>query len=151
MSHTVEIKDLLIRDLAALGRAAVRLGLELVMDQTSYRWFGTVVGDHPLPTGFSNQDMGKCEHAIRIPDNPEAYEIGIVTRRDGLPGYALHWDFWNGGYGLTDRIGQDGELLRQAYALEVTLGHLTAMNHCVLNQTQLEDGSIELELGQIGA
>jgi hypothetical protein len=151
MSHTVEIKDLLIRDLAALGRAATRLGLELVMGQTNYRWYGTVVGDHPFPTGFTNQDIGKCEHAIRIPNQPDAYEIGIVTRRDGLPGYALHWDFWNGGYGLTDRIGQDGELLRQAYALEVTLGHLTTMNHCVLNQTQLEDGSIELELGQIGA
>ena len=97
MSHTVEIKDLLIRDLAALGRAAVRLGLELVMDQTSYRWFGTVVGDQPLPTGFSNPDMGKCEHAIRIPDNPEAYAIGIVTRLDGLPGYALPCALWNCG------------------------------------------------------
>jgi hypothetical protein len=106
MSHTVEIKDLLIRDLAALGRAATRLGLELVMGQTNYRWYGTVVGDHPLPTGFTSQDIGKSEHAIRIPNQPDAYEIGIVTRRDGLPGYALHWDFWNGGYGLTDRIGQ---------------------------------------------
>lgn len=84
MSHTVEIKDLLIRDLAALGRAATRLGLELVMGQTNYRWYGTVVGDHPFPTGFTNQDIGKCEHAIRIPNQPDAYEIGIVTRRDGL-------------------------------------------------------------------
>jgi hypothetical protein len=151
MSHTVEIKDLLIRDLPALSRAAQRLGLELVPNQTTYRWYGRSVGDHPLPEGFTKEEMGQCEHAIRIPNNPHAYEIGIVTRRDGQPGYALHWDFWNGGYGLAERIGEEGERLRQAYALEVTLGQLEAMNHCVLSQTQLEDGSIELELGQIGA
>ena len=151
MSHTVEISNLLIRDLEALKRAGERLGLEFAPHQTTYRWYGRSVGDHPLPIGFTTEEMGHCEHALRIPNNDTAYEIGIVTRRDGQPGYALHWDFWNGGYGLTDKIGESGERLRQAYALEVTLGQLTGMNHCVLSQTQLEDGSIELELGQIGA
>jgi hypothetical protein len=151
MSHTVEITNLLIRDLDALKRAGERLGLEFVSNQTTYRWYGRSVGDHPLPTGFTKEEMGFCEHALRIPNNDQAYEIGIVTRRDGQPGYALHWDFWNGGYGLTEKIGQEGERLRQAYALEVTLGQLAAMNHCLLSHTQNEDGSIELELGQIGA
>jgi len=151
MSHTVEITNLLIRDLDALRRAGERLGLEFIPQQTTYRWYGHSVGDYPLPIGFTKEEMGHCEHALRIPNNNKAYEIGIVTRRDGQPGYALHWDFWNGGYGLTDKIGKEGELLRQAYALEVTLGQLAGMNHCVLNQTQHEDGSIELELGQIGA
>jgi len=151
MSHTVEITNLLIRDLEALKRAGERLGLEFVPHQTTYRWYGYSVGDHPLPIGFTKSDMGHCEHALRIPDNDTAYEIGIVTRRDGQPGYALHWDFFNGGYGLTEKIGEAGELLRQAYALEVTLGQLAGMNHCVLSQTHHEDGSIELELGQIGA
>lgn len=151
MSHTVEITNLLIRDLNALQRAAERLGLAFVANQRTYRWYGYSVGDHPLPIGFTKEEMGQCEHALRIPNNDTAYEIGIVTRRDGQPGYALHWDYYRGGYGLTDKIGEEGERLRQAYALEVTLGQLAEMNHCVLSQTQLADGSIELELGQIGA
>jgi len=36
------------------------------------------------------------------------------------------------------------------YALEVTLGTIEQMHHCVVEQTQLADGSIELVLAQQG-
>ena len=78
MSHIAEV-NLLVQDLDALQRARHRLGLELVRHQQTYRWYGTSVGDHPLPTGFAKDDLGTCEHAIRIPGNDHAYEIGIVT------------------------------------------------------------------------
>jgi len=87
---------------------------------------------------------------IRIPGNDRAYEIGIVTRRYGKPGYALLWDFYQGGYGLVGRVGAQAERLQQMYALEVTLGTIEQMNYCVIAQTQIADGSIELVLAQQG-
>ena len=149
MSHIAEV-NLLVQDLNALQRACHRLGLELVRGQQTYRWYGMSVGDHPLPTGFAKDDLGTCEHAIRIPGNDHAYEIGIVTRRDGKPGYVLLWDFYRGGFGLVDHVGEHAERLQQVYALEVTLGTIEQMNHCVIDQYQLPDGSIELVLAQQG-
>ncbi|MBA5867510.1 MAG: DUF1257 domain-containing protein [Nitrospira sp. CR1.3] len=149
MSHIAEV-NLLVQDLNALQRACRRLGLELVRGQQTYRWYGRSVGDHPLPVGFAKDELGTCEHAIQIPGNDHAYEIGIVTRRDGKPGYVLLWDFYQGGYGLVDRVGENAERLQQLYALEVTLGTIEEMNHCVVEQNQLADGSIELVLAQQG-
>ncbi len=150
MSHIAEV-NLLVQDLAALARACQRLKLEFVPNQTSYRWYGRSVGDHPLPTGFTTEELGRCEHAIRVPGNDMAYEIGVVSRRDGKPGYVLLWDFYRGGYGLMDYVGEGACQLQQAYALEVTLQTVATMNHCVIGQTQLEDGSIVLDLAQQGA
>lgn len=149
MSHIAEV-NLLVQDLNALQRACQRLGLELMRHQQSYRWYGRSVGDYSLPTGFRKDELGRCEHAIRIPGNDQAYEIGIVTRRDGKPGYVLLWDFYQGGYGLVDRVGENAERLQQLYALEVTLDTIEQMNHCVVDQYQLADGSIELVLAQQG-
>jgi hypothetical protein len=56
-----------------------------------------------------------------------------------------------GGYGLVEHVGEQAERLQQMYALEVTLGTIEQMNHCVLEQTHLADGSIELLLAQQGA
>lgn len=119
MSHVGDM-EVHIKDLVALEAAAKRLGLELVKGQTTYKWFGHSVGDYPLPAGFEKADLGKCEHVLRIPGNSQAYEIGVVRRRDGKPGFQLLWDFWKGGYGLTDKVGESGGLLKQAYAIETT-------------------------------
>ena len=150
MSHIAEV-NLLVQDLNALARAAQRLGLELVRHQETYRWYGVSMRDDPLPTGFAKEDLGKGEHAIRIPGDQRAYEIGIVTQRDGKPGYALLWDCYQGGFGLVEHVGEQAERLRQRYALEVTLGAIEQMNHCVIEQTHLADGSIELLLAPQGA
>lgn len=119
MSHIGDM-EVHIKDLAALEAAASRLGLELVKGQTAYKWYGRSVGDYPLPAGFAAEDLGKCEHALRIPGDNKAYEIGVVKRRDGKPGFQLLWDFWQGGFGLTAKIGETGGLLKQAYAIEAT-------------------------------
>jgi hypothetical protein len=111
MSHIAEV-NLLVQDLNALHRACHRLGLELVRGQRTYRWYGRSVGDYPLPVGFAKNELGTCEHAIRIPGNDRAYEIGIVTRRDGKPGYALLWDFYQGGYGLVEPVASQCTIIQ---------------------------------------
>ena len=116
MSHVVSM-ELEIRDLDALKDACKMLGLELVIGQKTFKWYGQHVGDYPLPEGFTTHDMGKCEHAIRIPDNKSAYEIGVARRRDGQPGYVLLWDFWAGGMGMQAKVGKDGGLMKQAYVI----------------------------------
>ncbi len=150
MSHvaTIEIE---IRDLDALARAAKRCGLEFVKDQTTYIWYGRSVGDYPLPEGFTEKDLGRCLHALRVPPSELSkgqktrppYEVGVVERRDGKPGYMLQWDFYAGGYGLEKRVGKDCQRLRQAYGIEVAKAQAQRKGFRVTEQV-LADGSVDL-------
>jgi hypothetical protein len=116
LSHVASI-ELEIRDLEALGKAAKSLGLELVRNQKTYRWFGRSVGDS------------------------RAYEIGVVKRRDGRPGYTLLWDFWSRGMGMQDVVGDDGNKLKQAYSTQVTKSYWQKKGYRV-SETRKEDGSV---------
>lgn len=120
MSHVAKV-DIEVKDLAALKNACSALGLELVEGQKQYRWFGRSVGDYPLPAGFTKDDLGKCDHAIRIPGNARAYEIGVVARKDGKAGFHLLWDSWLGGYGMQNRVGQGCKTLKQHYGVQVAI------------------------------
>ena len=111
MSHVAKI-ELEINDLDALKAACQRLGMEFRCGQTSYAWYGEYVGDYPLPEGLTVRDLGKCDHAIHVPD--AAYEVGIL-RRDKK--YLLLWDFWGEG-GLERVLGHNAGRLKQAYAIE---------------------------------
>lgn len=122
MSHVAEI-DVFIKDLEALDKACQAMGLELVRGQKTYKWYGHSVGDYPLPQGFTEKDLGKCSHAIRIPGNREAYEVGVVERRDGRPGYQLLWDFWAGGHGMVEKMGDQGCHLKKEYATQLAVKH----------------------------
>ncbi len=104
MSHVVNI-DLSISSLEALDDACKELGLELIQNQKTYRWFGQFVGDSPLPAGFTQADLGKCEHAIRVKGNSQAYEIGLVRSKTNPKEYHLLFDYWAGGGGLVEKIG----------------------------------------------
>ena len=111
MSHVARI-ELEINDLDSLKAACKSLGLEFVPDQKTFAWYGQHVGDYPLPDGFTLEDMGRCNHAIRVPG--AQYEIGVVKRRGK---YTLLWDFWEDG-GLETVLGKGAGKLKQAYALE---------------------------------
>lgn len=143
MSHVTTI-DLEIKDLPSLAAACKRIGLELVEGQETYRWYGTSVGDYPLPEGFTVEDLGHCEHAIRLPGKAKAYEIGVVKRRDGKQGYTLLWDFWNGGRGMEAVAGEDGCHIKQAYATEVATKEARRQGFRVTEQ-KLDNGTVQLQ------
>lgn len=142
MSHVVTI-NMELTDLESLKAACKAMGLEFVDGQTTYKWFGQSVGDYPLPEGFAAEDLGKCEHAIRIPGNSRAYEIGVTRRRDGKAGYTMLWDFWAGGYGLKNAVGEEGIKLRREYAAAVSTRKLQSQGYRV-HTNRLESGRIVL-------
>lgn len=129
MSHvaTVEIE---FKDLAALKAAVERIGLEWREGQKTFKWYGRFMNDYhgqdaAVTQGYDPQDFGKCEHAIGVPGNSRAYEIGVVPSKSGS-GYALLFDYWNGGHGLMEKVSsaidktkQGIGKLAQAYATEV--------------------------------
>ena len=118
MSHVATI-SVIIKDLSSLKKACDKLGLELMIGQKKYKWWGTSVGDFPLPDGYTAEDLGKCEHAIRVKGKPGAYEIGVVPSRKNPGSYELLWDFYAGGQGLEAAVGKDAQLLSQRYSVEV--------------------------------
>jgi hypothetical protein len=137
----------MVTDLDALEAAAEKLGLEMVRGQKTYRWWGHSVGDYPLPAGFHSDELGKCQHALRVKNNPGAYEVGIVERRDGEPGYTLLWDFYSGGYGLQEKVGAGACKLQQEYAVEVAKKYWLAQGWQVTEERK-EDGTVTLNAAQ---
>ena len=146
MSHVATV-DLEVKDMECLAKAAARCGLVMKVNQPTYRWYGRSVGDYPLPAGFAAEDLGRCEHALSIPGDGDAYEIGVVRRRDGKPGYCLLWDFFAGGYGLQAKVGENCAKLKQAYAAEVAIRQARMQGYRV-NEQQQADGSLRLTLSK---
>ena len=142
MSHVATI-EVDILDLDALAVAGKKIGMELRRGQRTYRWWGHSVGDYPLPKGFTAAELGKCDHALSILGNNQAYEIGVVRRKDGKPGWALLWDFYAGGKGLEAVVGKDASKLRQRYAAEVAIKNARRQGFRVTEQMG-QDGKIKL-------
>ena len=111
MSHISKI-ELEIQSLEDLKLACKRLGFIFQENQQTYQWYGRFVGDSPIPEGISIDDLGKCDHAIKVPEC--TYEIGVVKRGSK---YILLWDSWHTG-GLAKKIGPDAGILKQAYTIE---------------------------------
>lgn len=109
MSHVMEIRTR-VRNLSALVIACRRLGWRFVEGQQRYAWYGTLVGDAPLPQGVRKEELGACDHAIRVPK--ASYEIGVKLMSDG--DYTLLCDTWPCG-GLPRDVSDQ---LTQAYVLE---------------------------------
>ena len=97
MSHISKI-ELEINDLPALIGACESMGFIFAENQKTFKWY--------------RSKPGKCDHAIRIPG--AEYEIGVV--QDGNGKYSLQCDFYD--YRLRKAIGENGGLLKQAYAIE---------------------------------
>jgi len=141
-----------VRDLDALEAACATLGLELCRGQKVYNWYGRSVGDTALPVGFTKEELGKCEHAIRIKgtklngqiNNSLPYEIGLVSRRDGKAGHALMWDTWQGGHGLVEKVGENAGRLRQEYACEVAVRIAKRQGFRIVKKQVRSDGSISI-------
>jgi hypothetical protein len=112
MSH-IETGNFKYKDLEALEQAAKEFGAEFVRGKTKYGWYGTSVGDYPIPNGFVVADLGHCDHVIRLKGC--SYEIGVVsldadgspTRRTQKPHshYGTLYDFWGVGQQLKSTFG----------------------------------------------
>jgi len=111
LSHVSKI-ELEIQSLEDLKLACKRLGFTFIDNQQTYQWYGRWVGDSPLPEGINIDDLGKCDHAIKVPEC--AYEIGVVKRGSK---YILLWDSWHKG-GLEQKIGKEAGILKQSYTIE---------------------------------
>ena len=167
MSHVAKV-DVEITNLDDLAAACKRIGLELVRGQQTYEWYGRSMGDGSIPEGFSAEDLGTCDHAIRIPEGhpihetfERPYEIGVCKRRDGKPGFTLLWDYFCGGFGLWEFLGTkrtpdksladgweyDGQMpkLKQAYAICAAQRVAAQRGFRIQEQTQ-QDGSVRMFL-----
>lgn len=140
MSHVAEI-ELDIKDEDCLRAAAIEIGLE-VREKNTYKWYGRHVGDYPVPEGFTIEDLGKCDFALGIPGNTEAYEIGVVRRPDGIK---MVWDFWAGGHGLLNAIGgKKGERLCQEYGVQVAIKEAKRLGAKYISRELNENGEVEI-------
>ncbi len=110
MSHVTTIERNERFDIAVLMQMCKNQAWEWREGQRTYKWFGRYMGDYPLPTGFTKEELGHCSHAIRIPG--AQYEIGVIQKNGK---WTLLWDFWQGGYGLQEKIGKNGGLLKRSY------------------------------------
>ncbi|MEL7640007.1 MAG: hypothetical protein AAGU21_10230 [Solidesulfovibrio sp.] len=128
MSHVSKI-EIIINDLSSLKRACQRLGFDFVEGQTTYAWYGRLVApaNTSLPEGVLESDLGKCDHAIRIPN--AQYEVGVLSRNGR---WLLLADFWDSR--LRNAIGEDGGLLKQAYAIERTVQEAKRRRYRVVEQ-----------------
>jgi hypothetical protein len=115
MSHVVSIQTL-ITDLDALRQAVAELGCTWHQGVKEYRWWGRSAGDYPIPAGFKAEDLGKCEHMIAVPG--AEFQIGVVRRRDGKPGWTLLYDFYGRrGQPIHDHLGEGLKKLSQRYTV----------------------------------
>lgn len=124
MSHTAKIQELKIRNLDALDRAAAELGIELVRGQKTYKTYSTQ----------------KCDHALHLKGNREAYEIGVVADKQEAGTYDLMQDTFAGGHGMVAIVGgPDCGKLKQSYAAQLALEHYQQEGWNV-TETRTEDG-----------
>jgi len=115
MSHVTTIDPHEHYDIPALKQMCKNQGWEWLEGQKTYKWFGKHVGDYPLPTGFTVEEMGTCDHAIRVPG--ANYEIGVVQKNGQ---WKPIYDFWDGSLKrklCADQSGENAGLLKQAYGV----------------------------------
>lgn len=114
MSHVVRI-ELEIKSLQALNQACKKLGCELIKDKKTYEWWGRHEGDYPLPEGMTKEQMGKCDHAIKVPG--ANWEIGLVKQEDGKS-YRPIYDFYGSqGKKIESICGEKLGKLKGAYTI----------------------------------
>lgn len=143
MSHVVTV-SVEIRDLEAVKRLCANLGWQFKENQNTYKWYGRWVGDYQeadsaINQGVPVQDLGKCDHAVSVPNC--GYELGLKKVGEE---YKLLWDFWDPT--LKEAMGgAKGERFCQEYGLAlVTLE--AERNGYSWSSTKLENGSYEVEI-----
>lgn len=127
MSHVASVKCYVV-DLDALEAVAKDLGFELVRGAESYAWWGHWVNDFSggvaaVSNGHDPKTFGTCKHKLRRADHHEGmYEIGLVPRLDGKPGFELLYDnYGTGGHAIEQKAGKNLVTLKTELAAAVTM------------------------------
>ena len=122
MSHISKI-ELEVKDLGTLRQACNRLGLNMIEAQKTFKWYG--------------QEDGSSDHAIQVPG--ATYEIGVVKTGNA---FELRCDYWDSAIGKA--IGQNGGLLKQAYAVERTKTEARRKGYSIIEKKT--DSGIQLNV-----
>lgn len=74
------------------------------------------------------------------------YSIGVVAdpRKEGS--YALLYDFYQGGFGLKDKVLEQANKLRQSYGVAAARRAAGLAGHRVASQRMLDGGYVELKM-----
>jgi hypothetical protein len=134
-------------DLPAIRAACEELGLELRENQKTWKWWGSWANDYHADNaayrqGIKPEDYGKCEHAIGVPGNQSAYEVGLCRDQDG--NLRLAFDFYAGGRGLCDFVGNKGEKLFQTVGKHKAIADCKAAGWQVQGVETTADGKVKI-------
>lgn len=125
MSHIVSL-SLTVKDLVALDKACQFLGtVELKKNQKNFRYYGG--------------QSGKCDHAISVLGNSQAYELGLIAKDDG---FELAGDFYAGGMGLKDAVGNNATKLKQEYAAQICIKNYKKQGFSKIRRKVEENGTL---------
>lgn len=148
MSHVAAV-NCYVTDLDDLEAVADRLGFKLVRGATSYAWFGRWMNDYNATTaavtqGFDPKTFGTCEHKLTLKDHRAGdYEIGLVERRDGQPGWEMLYDNWStGGARIHERAGRNLETMKNELLAESSMRVMKRKGYRVTRT--VADGKIKL-------
>ena len=144
MSHIASVQCY-VTDLADARVAAEACGFTFMEGQTAYKWYGVWMSDSNLAPGHDPKDFGTCQHALRLKDhNRTDYEIGLVPRIDGQPGWELlHDNFSSYGRRLEAKAGPGLVTLKNEIAAAASLRVLQRQGFRV-RRTVAESGEIQL-------
>ncbi len=141
MSHLSSV-ECFVTNLEDLEAVLDPLGCELRRGQTTFKWFGRWAGGGDA---LLRQFGGKCEHAVHVKKGGrDCYEIGLITRRDGEPGWELIYDNWQGGYGLEAAVGKDLVKLKNGLLAHVTRQQLSSEGYSVTEEIDPATGNLVL-------
>ena len=147
MSHVASV-DCFVTDLAALRTVAERLGFDLVEGAKTYAWYGRFMNDSRAFGKHDPKTFGTCEHKLRAKDHQSGdYEIGLVRRLDGEPGWELLYDEWGPGQKLHAKAGNRLATLKDELAAEVSTRAMQRQGWRV-RRTVTADGKIQLRATQ---
>uniref|UniRef100_A0A6M3LML8 Uncharacterized protein n=1 Tax=viral metagenome TaxID=1070528 RepID=A0A6M3LML8_9ZZZZ len=140
MSHISRIEREKAYEMADLERMCKMSGglYQFVRNQTNYKWFGTWVGNTPMPEGMTKEKLGKCDHVIKV--RGAEYEIGVIEKKKQKA--ELVWDYWKNG-GLPNVIGENGWKFNQDYDV------FRVKQECIKRrlrwqEKRLEEGRVEI-------
>lgn len=72
------------------------------------------------------------------------YSVGVVKNPNGV-GFKLVYDFWRGGHGLRDKIGDKACKLVPQYVAADTISVALSQGHKLASRQTLDDGTVQLE------